>query len=91
MVAIMCMKYLSTILVPCESKHAMQMIRMLEGMLVVSYRKKVSKKVAQVFLLPNLVILLATNFYCQIMDFFQHFFIHRTYIVCFLRQNLRRC
>lgn len=34
--AIMCMKYLSTILAPRKLKNAMQMIHMLEGMLVVS-------------------------------------------------------
>jgi hypothetical protein len=33
---IMSMKYLYTILAPCELKNAMQMIHMLEGMLVIS-------------------------------------------------------
>lgn len=39
MVAIMCMKYLFTILALCKLKNAMQMIHMLEGMLVESYSK----------------------------------------------------
>ena len=90
MVAIMCMMCLSTIQVPCKLKNAVQMIRMLEGMLVASYRKIFLKKVALVFLLPKFVILLSSDFYFLFMNLYQCFFIYCAYIVSIFWQALRR-